>query len=184
MPGPGDRFRQGTLGSASGKLARAARQAAAAGHGATTESAAGRPLGNLVAGRDLIVSMRPSEISVYPQAHVVLEVLYTKLKDKPRDPEMILDVADLELTLGLLDRAEPRLENIRQHGSDAQLAARAEELLRDVYVRKIHNHAGRTGVDERTVATLDRLAALSGAPEHFGKYLLERSGSVNDRDNP
>ena len=171
----------------------AAPQMAAAGSGGA--SATARPLGNLLAGRDLIVSMRPGEISVFPQAHVVLEDLYAKLKDQPHDPEKTLDIADLEMTLGRLDRAEPRLEHIRQHRRGTQAAAHAEELLRELLVRKIHSPAGRsraegragekgrTGTEGQTGAALDRLAALSVAPEHFGKYLLERCCSIDDGAN-
>jgi outer membrane protein assembly factor BamB len=167
---------------------RAAPQTGAA--GSAGASAAARPLGNLVAGRDLIVSMRPGEISVFPQAHVVLEDLYAKLKDKPHDSETALDIADLEMTLGQLDRAEPRLEHIRQQRSGTQAAAHAEELLRELLVRKIHRDAGptdaegRAGTDGQTGTALDRLAILSIAPENLGKYLLERCSSIEDGANP
>jgi len=136
-----------------------------------------QPLGNLVASGDLIVSMRPGEISVYPQAHVVLESMTAKLQEAPHDAATMLDVAGLELALGRLDRAEPRLEHIRRHWSGAPVTHQADELLRELLVRRIRDEGDRTG------ATLERLAALSAAPEHVGSYLLERCRSAHNGDH-
>ncbi|HEY2249822.1 MAG TPA: PQQ-binding-like beta-propeller repeat protein, partial [Planctomycetaceae bacterium] len=155
----------------------AAKQTFAAGAAATAGATAGQPLGNLVAHGNLIVSMRPAEISVFPQAQRVLDDLVPKIQDQPPDPAIILDVADLELTLGRLDRAEQRLDNVRRHWKGTPAARRAEDLLRELLVRRIRDENAQTGT------ALDRLAALSEAPEHFGKYLLERGGTGRDGDD-
>lgn len=155
----------------------AARRTIAAGPAAAAGASAGQPLGNLVANGDLIVSMRPAEISVFPQAHVVLDGLAAKLHDAPHDPATILEVAELELTLGWLDRAEPRLERIRKSWSDTPVARHAEELLRELLVRKIRGEGGRSS------ATLGRLEALSATSEHSGKYLLELCAAGHHRDH-
>jgi outer membrane protein assembly factor BamB len=142
-----------------------------------TASATGRPLGNLIADRDLIISMRPGGISVFRQAHVVLDDLDAKSRDNPHDSKTMLETAEIELTLGRLDRAELRLEEICRRSPGTSQALRAEELLRELLTRKLPD-AG-----DRAHGVLKRLATLSAAPEYFGKYLLERCLAAHDRDD-
>jgi hypothetical protein len=130
-------------------------------------------LGNLVAGRDLIVSMGTSEIAVYPQAAGVLQQLESELASGPRSPSKILEAAELELALGRSDRAEPFLEELLQHSAAAPESARAAELLRELLAGKLVDVEAQEAPHGQKAA-LERLAALSEGPAQRGRYLLER----------
>jgi hypothetical protein len=123
-------------------------------------------LGNLVAGRDLIVSMGRAEIAVFPQAERELERLRSQSHEPVRDPNRLLEIAELELILGRLDSAEPRLEDVLRRTSATLAADRANGLLREALRRRLAEG------EVRSTGDLVRLAKLSQSPEHFGKYLL------------
>lgn len=124
-------------------------------------------LGNLVAGRDLIVSLGASEIAVYPQAHRVLQTLEAELAGAPPAVPQVLQAAELELALGQFDRAEKRLAALVKHGDRTPEAARITALLRQVLTSRL----GAAGSDEQ--ALLERLAGLSAEDADRGRYLFE-----------
>lgn len=130
-------------------------------------------LGNLAAGRDLIVSMGTREIAVYPQARNVLEHLETELAKAPLQAPRLLEVAELDLTVGRFDRAEKTLEEVLRLAAGAPEAARAADLLRELLSSRVAL-AGRPVDCRQTEAALERLAHLSTTPEQRGRYLLER----------
>src|SRR5207249_435413 len=114
---------------------------------AAPQPAGGTRLGNLVAGRNLIVSMGTNEIAVYPQADGVLHELESEMKSAPRLPAEILEVAELELILGHSDRAAQGLEMLVKSPAKIPEADRAAELLRDLLVGKLSSGTPPGGPD-------------------------------------
>src|SRR5262249_20786971 len=137
-------------------------------------------LGNLVAGRDLIVSMGASHICVYPQARQALEHLESEGAHAPFLPARALEVARLEMTLGELDRAEQHLEEVRRKSGGTAEAGRAVDLLRSLLAARLlaatppGHQAADTATRARDEALLERLESLSASPDERGRYLLER----------
>jgi len=125
-------------------------------------------LGNLVAGRDVVVSMGTSEITVYPQAQGVLQSIESELKTAPRAAARILEAAELELTLGQFDHAEQQLEDVLRLSAGSPEGARAGGLLRELLAGVAAHHG------DRGEAMLERLAQISATPAERGRFLLER----------
>jgi hypothetical protein len=126
------------------------------------------PLGNLIGARDVIVSMGPAEIVVFPQAELQLERVRSQPQDSANGHDVGLKIAELELILDRLDSAELRLEEILKRSPATAAVDQATGLLREVLRRRL------AADDTRSTADLARLARLSQSPEHFGKYLLVR----------
>ncbi|MGE5192941.1 MAG: PQQ-binding-like beta-propeller repeat protein, partial [Deltaproteobacteria bacterium] len=137
-------------------------------------------LGNLVAGRDLIVSMGTCDIAVYPQAERILHGLESELPGGAAAPSKMLEAAELQLTLGHFDDAERVLEELLRQPGRSREAARAAELLRDLLVEKLSESKTPAARDQADAA-LGRLASLSGEPAQRGRYLWERCRLSNDR---
>jgi hypothetical protein len=133
-----------------------------------------RTLGNLIAGNNLIVSIGPTEIAIFPQAERELDRLCTGAPDAVHDQAALLEIAELELILGRLESAESRLEAILKQPAGQLAADRASDLLREALCRRFAD------CERRSDADLVRLAGLSQTPEHFGRYLVARNRAARD----
>jgi outer membrane protein assembly factor BamB len=130
-------------------------------------------LGNLVAGRDLIVSMGTSDIAVYRQSGAVLRDLESEPESAVEALSKMLEVAELQLLIGNSDRAEQILEKLVSQSGNIPEAARGAELLCDQLLRKLAA-AKLPAARDRAEAALRRLATLSGEPGRRCRYLWER----------
>jgi outer membrane protein assembly factor BamB len=132
----------------------------------------GERLGNLLAGRDLVVSLGTNEISVYPQAHKALQGLDAELRQGRRLPARLIEVARLELLLGRFDEAEKRLEEVLKSSVDPSQARQAVELLSDLFTRNLSD--GDMPTAQSQSAALARLGDLAAAPGEKGRFLLHQ----------
>ncbi|MBI3864442.1 MAG: PQQ-binding-like beta-propeller repeat protein [Planctomycetia bacterium] len=137
-----------------------------------------RSLGNLIAGRGLVVSLGAAEIAVYPQADVELERVLERLRMSPGEQATELEAAELELAIGRLDSARPRLEAILERPAGTLAADRATTLLREVLLRRLARNRDPSAQD------LARLAELSQSPEHYGRLALERQRAQQNNNLP
>lgn len=152
-------------------------------YAAIPATSAATHLGNLAAGRDLIVSLGTWGVVAYPQAHNLLNSLETDLVQRGSAAAKLLAAAELELTLGQFDAAEEHFEKLLEQFQGTPPAARAAVLLRTLLAGRLpggnlpperSERRQFPGSRQPGEAILERLAALAASPDVRSRYVLER----------
>ena len=124
--------------------------------------------GNLSVADGLVISCEPGSITAFPQAGILLDQTERRLEsDSPSIADLIL-AAELNLTLGELQKARVLLTHSLNMIRTKEQTAQAEKLFRELLnlelVRSIE--PGRA---------LSQLAKLAKTPSQQGEYLMLRS---------
>ncbi|MFO1022210.1 MAG: hypothetical protein U0903_16190 [Planctomycetales bacterium] len=127
--------------------------------------------GHLLACRDMVVSVTPVDLAVYPQSRVMLQQLLVE-KTSLDPAERQLRIGELQLRIGDLTTAQQALQSavtLSRNESAAPRKEEAERLLRELYCIEL----SRPGTELDQV--LKNLQVISRRPEDRVRYLAFES---------
>ena len=126
--------------------------------------------GNLVAYRDVLVSIGPRQMTVFPQAAPLLQ--QTRAAADGLDPQAseVIRVAELELILGKTAAAVTRLRHVLSDPAMAQEHAHAQTLMREVLELTL------AADPEAGPAVMEQWNQLAHTPVDRVRFLMRKAG--------
>ncbi len=124
--------------------------------------------GNLSIANGFVISCEPGAITAFPQAGLLLDETEKRLEDDSPSIQDLILAAELNLTLGQLQKARTLLAHTLNLNRTAYQTAQAEKLFRELLNLEISR-----GIE--TKRALYQLAALAKTPVQQGEYLMLRS---------
>jgi outer membrane protein assembly factor BamB len=127
--------------------------------------------GNLIAGRETIVSAGLRDVTAFPQAAALLKRMHNELTSDPPAVEQRVLAAELELALGDFGAARKHLAGLVAPQVSAGSYPQAENLLRETLYLELQSC--RNDLDETGVFA--HLEILSHTPAQRARYLAART---------
>lgn len=124
--------------------------------------------GNLIACDDVIVSLGPTRVAVYPQAKAVL----ASLRDRPESVERRLLESELTMLLGTETSAVAELNAVLQQPLSPELRRQAERQLRESLYVELNRNPDQA---DELLPQLERLADTTGERARLLRRICEVS---------